>query len=61
MKLSEYSAVYQANDAIDAASLEGYAAMIKGLNGLIMKAANDRLAIDDEPADYERLILRPKP
>jgi hypothetical protein len=61
MKLSDYSAAYQANEAIDAASLESYATMVKALNGLIMKAADEKLAIDDEPSDYERLILRPKP
>lgn len=61
MKFSDYSAFYLASDAIDAAALESYAAMVKPLNNLIARAADERLAINDEPADFERLILRPKP
>jgi hypothetical protein len=58
MKLSDYVADFQHNDAIDAKSLEDYAAMVKSLNDLIMKAANEKLDVNDEPSDYLRLVLR---
>jgi hypothetical protein len=61
MKFTEFSVELQDNGAIDAQSLESYAGMIKSLNGMIMKAASERLQADNEPSDYERMILRPKP
>jgi hypothetical protein len=60
MKLSDYSADFQHNDAIDAASLENYASLVKSLNDLIMNAANEKLDVNDEPSDYKRLVLRSK-
>lgn len=61
MNLSDHSVFYLAIDAIDAASLENYTAMIKSLNDLIATAASHKLEFNDEPSDYERLILGPKP
>lgn len=60
MKLSDYAVAYQQNEAIDAASLEAYAAQVKSLNDLILNAAREKLKIDDEPSDFDRLILRSK-
>jgi hypothetical protein len=60
-KLSDYCALYLPNHAIDAASLENYAAMFKSLNDRIATAASEKLAINDELSDCERLILGPKP
>jgi hypothetical protein len=57
MKLSDYAADFQHNDAIDAESLENYAAMVKSLNDLIVKAADGKLNADDEPSDYIRIVL----
>jgi hypothetical protein len=60
MKLSDYAEIYQDNTALDAASLEAHTALIKSLNDLILKAAREKLKIDDEPSDFDRLILRSK-
>ena len=60
MKLSDYAVSYQDNRALDAASLEAHAALVKSLNDLILKAAREKLSIDDEPSDFDRLILGSK-
>lgn len=60
MKLSDYAETYQDNTALDAASLEAHATLVKSLNDLILKAAHEKLKIDDEPSDFDRLILRSK-
>jgi hypothetical protein len=60
MKLSDYAVSYQHNEALDTASLEAHAALVKSLNDQILKAAREKLKIDDEPSDFDRLILRSK-
>jgi hypothetical protein len=60
MNSSEYAKIYQDNTALDAASLEAHIALVKSLNDLILKAAREKLKIDDEPSDFDRLILGPK-
>lgn len=60
MKVSEYAVTFQQNEAMDAASLEAHAALVKSLNDLILKAAREKLKFDDEPSDFERLVLRAK-
>jgi len=60
MKFSEYAATYQQNEALDAASLDAHAALVRSLNDLILNAAREKLKIDDEPSDFDRLILRSK-
>lgn len=60
MKLSEYAKTFQQNDAMDQASLEAHWNLVRSLNELILKAAREKLKSDDEPADFDRLILRSK-
>jgi hypothetical protein len=48
MKLSDYAVSYQHNEALDTASLEAHAALVKSLNDQILKAAREKLKIDDE-------------
>lgn len=57
MNFRDYISVLQGNDAIDAISLDNYAATIEPLNALIMKAANETLDGNAEPSDFERLVL----
>jgi hypothetical protein len=58
--MSNYAKTYQDNTALDAASLEAHTVLVKSLNDLILKAAREKLKIDDEPSDFDRLILRSK-
>lgn len=60
MKLSEYSVDFQHNQAIDAKSLQDYATLVGALNAMIRTAADERLAMTDEPSDYARLVLGSK-
>ncbi len=41
-------------------SLEAHAALVASLNELILQAARQKLRIDDEPADFDRVILGSK-
>jgi hypothetical protein len=61
MKLSDYARTYQDNNALDAVSLEAHATLVKSLNELVLRAAREKLTIDSEPADFDRLILRSEP
>lgn len=60
MKLTEYAKAFQQNDALDQASLEAHAALVASLNELILQAARQKMRIDDEPADFDRVILGSK-
>jgi hypothetical protein len=60
MKMSDYAQAFQDNTAMDPASLEAHAVLVKSLNELILKAAREKLKVDDEPSDFDRLILRSK-
>jgi hypothetical protein len=56
-ELKVYLCEMQKSDAIDPKSLADYAAMVGSLNRLILDASEKKLDPNDEPADFQKLLV----